>query len=97
MRPVIEVKTTADRFGGVRRLSAAAGHEPRRVTDSDIEKEVDEYLELRIAAGDILGASKSSASLNSGSTTAYTVTFSYIPAGEVLSITVSFSINLALS
>lgn len=41
-RPVIEVKTTADRFGGVRRLSASAGREPRRLTDTAIEEMPDE-------------------------------------------------------
>jgi hypothetical protein len=41
-RPVIEVRTTADRFGGVRRLSHATGREPRVLTDTDIEKMPDE-------------------------------------------------------
>jgi hypothetical protein len=38
LRPVIEVRPTADRFGGVRRLAASSGREQRHVTDADIEK-----------------------------------------------------------
>jgi hypothetical protein len=38
VRPVIEMRPTADRFGGVRRLAPSAGREPRRLSDSDIEK-----------------------------------------------------------
>lgn len=46
-RPVIEVRPTADRFSGVRRLAASAGREPRRVTDADIGKmSEDEYAAL---------------------------------------------------
>jgi hypothetical protein len=67
------------------------------VVPSDIEHEVDIYLKTRLTAGDISGASPSSAKLNSGSTTKYTVTFSYNPAGEVLSINVSFSIDTSLA
>jgi len=91
------VETRDDLIIGIRQQlkNTVLGQRGSLTTDSDIEKEVDEYLELRQTAGDILGASKSSATLNAGSTTKYTVTFSYIPAGEVLSIDVVFSVDLS--
>lgn len=64
---------------------------------SQIENQVDIYLTGRRANGDISSYSPSTASLNSGSTTQYTVSFSYKPAGEVLQITVNFSIDLNLA
>lgn len=64
---------------------------------SKIEDQVDGYLSSRRASGDISSFSPSHASLKPGSTTAYTVSFSYKPAGEVLSITVNFSIDLNLA
>ena len=64
---------------------------------SQIEDQVDKYLTSRLGMGDIMAFSPASAKLNSGSTTKYTVTFSYMPAGEVLGITVSFSIDLNLA
>jgi hypothetical protein len=64
---------------------------------SEIEDVVDEYLKTRIASGDIMRFSPSSAYLVPNTITKYAVSFSYKPAGEVLQITVNFTIDLNLA
>jgi len=93
------VETRDDLIAGVRLQlkRTVLGQRGSPTVPSEIEDEVDNYLTGRRASGDISSFSPSTASLNPGSTTQYSVSFSYKPAGEVLSITVNFSIDLNLA
>jgi len=63
---------------------------------AQIEQSTDSFLEERRGSGDIQAFSPSKANRQPNSTTKFVVTFSYLPAGEVLEINVRFSIDLNL-
>ena len=64
---------------------------------AQIEEASDSFLDTRRSSGDIQSYSPSKASLVPLTSTRYTVSFSYFPAGEVLQINVAFSIDLSLA
>jgi len=63
---------------------------------SQIERITDGYLEEERGNGDIQAFSPSKANRQPNSITKFTVSFSYLPAGEVLEININFSIDLNL-
>lgn len=80
-------KRLYSRFIGLRGSLAIPGQ---------LQKDTDAYLDDERASGDILAFSPSRAQAVPNTITKFTVSFSYLPAGEVLEIKVSFSIDLSL-
>lgn len=80
-----------------RRLSSAfLGLRGSPAIPSQLEQSADTFLEERRGSWDIQAFSPSKANRQPNSTTKFVVTFSYLPAGEVLEISVRFSIDLNL-
>lgn len=93
------VETRDDMISGLRNelRRQVLGQRGSPTVPSEIEDIADLYLTTRVASGDILAFAPSSAFLNPGSITKYTVSFSYKPAGEVLDILINFTIDLSLA
>lgn len=93
------VETRDDLIKAVRSMLKAnfLGLQGSPTIPAQIEQATDTLLDTRRSSGDIQSYSPSKASLVPLTSTRYTVSFSYFPAGEVLQINVAFSIDLSLA